>query len=231
MKKIYVILLFSFIPFFALGILAARYYVQHEPFVGVVKANSSQEEFQTGQTTLVLVQANDLALASPKLIRMDVLFILEGEEPSVKIMQIFPSSDPQVDLLLVSQFSVNSQYSLNDEFDETLRLAYDFHWDSEILIDQAASEAILDWGQGIDISETAILPSSTTNQPDHPAKLPEFFCNLLTMGEQIDLSQFPDSGILEGHFRLSGEPAIFEHLLEFIRGGQRVVDCEILPPN
>jgi hypothetical protein len=231
MKKIYVILLFSFIPFFALGILAARYYVQHEPFVGVVKANSAQVEYQTRQTTLVLIQADDLSQTLPKLARMDVLFILDGEVPSIKIMQIFPSNNTEVDLLLVSQFALDPQNGMNEEFDHTLQLAYDFQWDGEILIDQTSAAAILAWSQNKNISTTTIPASSTADQPDHSAKIIESVCNILAPNSQIDLSQFPDANVLDGHYLLSTEHKIFNHLSEVIQGGQHILDCEVLPPG
>jgi hypothetical protein len=231
MKKIYIILLFSFIPFFALGILAARYYVQHEPFVSVVQAKSAQVETETGQTTLLLIQADDLLQSSPKLNRMEVLFILEGEKPSVKILQIFPSNDSEIDLLLVSQFSMDPQHGVNEGFNQTLRLAYDFHWDGVIIIDQASAVAILDWSQQNNTSPTTISTSSTTNQPDHPAGIPVSICDLLSPSAQIDLSQFPDPAVFDGHYELTGEQQLFDHLIEVLQGGQGFVECEILPPD
>jgi hypothetical protein len=230
MKKIYSILLFSFIPFLAMGVLTARYLVQREaatPRISVQKQDPAENE----QITLLLIQTDDLQRSTPKLIEIDAMFVLLGEDPSIKTLKLFPSGKEDVDLLLMSQFTGRAKDNIGEGFYQTLKLAYDFSWDGTILYDGILIQKSLDWVSGImsgtnsDASKTIIAAESDDRDPI------DSLCAVAGSLSTIDLTSFPSETAITGHYLFSGDNSIYQELLSRLKTGANIADCEILPPG
>jgi hypothetical protein len=230
MKKIYSILLFSFMPFLAMGVLTARYYVQREI------ATPPSGEYQQGtienkQITLLLIQTDDLQRSAPKLIEINAMFVLPGKETSIKTLKLFPSGKEDVDLLLISQFTGSAQDGMEEGFYQTLKLAYDFSWDGTILFDGILVQETQAW-----ISETIPGPgsgagsSSATVEPGVRDPI-DSLCIVTGSLSTIDLTSFPSDTAITGHYLFSGDNSIYKDLFDNLEKGVNITDCEVLPPG
>ncbi len=229
MKKIYSILLFSFIPFFAMGILAARYYVRREMVTKVADTNIQKRNEENQQLTILLIQADDLTLGSPRLAEIDIMFVLAGKTPSVNFLQVYPSDDQDIDLLLVSQFILDAESTIDDGFFETLRMAYNFSWDGTVVFDQTISGEILTWAEGILPSDPINSQISFTLDNSSNSSIVNEICVIASSAFPLDLSQFPIAKLSHSKYLLIGDKVTFEKLTELITTSGNIYDCEVLP--
>ena len=112
------------------------------------------------QKNVLIIHTNELHASSPDLISVWALFMTLSDPPNITFKAIYPPLPPSKSLApLNTLFSLTPQAEVSSSFLRGMQ-AYDFQWDSVIVVDNQAIYNLAEWFTGQEPSLQPLAPSS-----------------------------------------------------------------------
>lgn len=137
------------------------------------------------QNNYLLIHVNDQTLKEPELVSAWVAFIYQSNPPQLIFIQVYPSTNIEVNDRLAQAFSLNSTKELNEKFIRQFNASFNTQNSGYILTDNVGASYSNQWLFG---QETAVSSTpAVTDEEKQALRLSEQasfqqFCQLVSTG-------------------------------------------------
>ena len=112
------------------------------------------------QRNVLIIHTNELHNPNPNLISVWALFMTQSDPPNIAFKAIYPPLPPSKSLVpLDTLFSLTPQADVSPSFLRGMQ-AYDFQWDSVIVLDNQAVYTLGEWFTGQEPNIQPLAPST-----------------------------------------------------------------------
>lgn len=150
-----------------------------------ISNQTSEDTAATLQNNYLLIHVNDLTLDEPELISAWVAFIYQSTPPQLMFIQVYPSTNNEIDDRLAQAFSLNSAKELNTRFIKQYNASFQTQNSGYILIDNIGAGYSNQWlfGQETPVTSTAAVTDEEKSAL-HVSEQSSFqqFCQLTSTG-------------------------------------------------